>query len=80
MIWLGRKGLPINFIFASLGVWFPFLWLQIMQAETRFSHESSPPLLLGMTWSTVSFSLEPQYMHRLLSRLRMFLRDKTMFL
>lgn len=62
IMWLGFRGFAINFIPASSGVRLPFLLLQEMQAVTRFSQVSVPPLDLGITWSTVKFpEVVPQY-------------------
>ncbi len=52
--WFGLRGLVRSLSPASSGVWFPFLLLHFIQAQTRFSHVSSPPRVRGITWSMVS--------------------------
>lgn len=61
--WLvGRFGVHIRGMLASLGVRSPFLTLHFRQAATTFSHASPPPLERGRIWSMVrSCRRSPQY-------------------
>src|SRR5690606_34298090 len=76
----GRFGLFLSDSLDSSGVLSPFLLLHFIQAVTRFSHVSSPPLDRGIMWSTVRLELVPQYWHLCPSRRRMFLRERIIFL
>ena len=61
---VGAFGFRGVIIFASCGVWFPFLLLQERQAATTFSHRVAPLRDRGTTWSMVSkglAGLSPQY-------------------
>ena len=81
VMWEGLVGLLRNVILASSGVLSPFLLLQCMQAATRFSQVSSPPLDFGVTWSMVKgISLLLQYWHLYRSRRSMFFLERTIFL
>lgn len=51
---LRRLGTFIKGMLASSGVRFPFLWLHLWQAVTRFSQDFPPPRDAGNTWSSVS--------------------------
>src|SRR4051794_31616694 len=58
----GALGRVRGCIWISFGSRLPLRRLQEAQDATMFSHTDLPPLLRGITWSTVSPGLvEPQY-------------------
>jgi len=73
----GFTGFLISVIFACFGVLPPFLTLQSVQEQTRFSQVDSPPKLFGTMWSSDNSFVAnflPQYWHLFSSRAKMFLR------
>ena len=64
----GGFGAEIRRISTSSRRRLPFLRLQGAHEVTTFSQTESPPRLLGTTWSSVSFPVEPQYWQRQPSR------------
>ena len=59
----GARGLIFGIMFAFSGSRSPFLRLHGAHEATMLSHSDEPPLLRGITWSTVRFERAPQYWH-----------------
>ena len=58
----GALGEVLGCIWISRGRRLPLRRLHLAQAATMFSHTDLPPLLLGITWSTVKPDfVDPQY-------------------
>ena len=57
----GVEGLRLRGIPAWSGRESPLRRLHGAHDATMFSHDESPPLDRGITWSTVSVDVEPQY-------------------